>query len=163
MLPGMTEATPTFVVRPLERRDRDALLGMWCALWPEHQAAEHAPHVDARIEGKPPVSTLPLQTFVAESAQGALVGFVEVGLRSHANGCDPRTPVAFLEGWYVAPEWRRRGVGRGLVQRAEAWGRAQGAIEIASDTWLDASVSEAAHLALGFEVADRSIEFAKRL
>jgi aminoglycoside 6'-N-acetyltransferase I len=154
--------TKRFSVRELAHGDRDELLAMWRALWPEEEFGQHAGPVDARLIGEK-VSTLPLQTFVAESAHGGLVGFAEVGLRSHANGCDSRTPVAFLEGWYVAPDWRRQGVGRALVQRAEAWGRAQGAIEMASDTWLDASVSESAHLALGFEVADRCIEFKKRL
>jgi aminoglycoside 6'-N-acetyltransferase I len=58
--------------------------------------------------------------------------------------------VAYLEGWYVVPEARRRGVGRALVESAEDWGRAQGCTEFASDALLDNDVSAAAHRALGF-------------
>ena len=90
-------------VRELSAGDRDALLAMWHALWPDDDPAEHAQEVDARIAGKPP-STLPLTTFIAEDAGGHAIGFVEVGLRSHADGCDPARAVAFIEGWYVAPD-----------------------------------------------------------
>jgi aminoglycoside 6'-N-acetyltransferase I len=150
-----------FVVRALERRDRDELLAMWRALWPEEVPGEHEGEVDARVAGSA-IGTLPLVTFVAESSDG-LIGFAEVGLRSHADGCDPARAVAFLEGWFVAAKWRRRGVGAALVRRAEEWGKSQGALEIASDTWFDAQVSEAAHVALGFEVVDRCIHFKKAL
>jgi len=45
------------------------------------------------------------------------VGFVEVSLRPYAEGCDTR-PVGYLEGGYVAPEWRGQGIGRALVEAA---------------------------------------------
>lgn len=154
--------TQPFTLRELQPRDRQALLEMWGALWPEDEPGEHVAELDARIAGAPP-STLPLTTFVAEAADGQLLGFVEVGLRSHANGCDPRTPVAFIEGWFVVPGARRRGVGTALIRQAEAWGREQGAIEIASDTWYDEQGSVTAHQALGFEVVDRCVNFKKNL
>jgi len=59
--------------------------------------------------------------------------------------------VAYLEGWFVAPEPRGQGGGRALVAAAEAWGREQGCRELASDTEHENDVSTAAHLALGFE------------
>jgi aminoglycoside 6'-N-acetyltransferase I len=107
-------------------------------------------------------STLPLVLVVAEIA-GEVVGFIEVGLRSHADGCDTRYPVGFIEGWYVKPEYQRRSVGRALLQSAEQWARAQGARELASDTWIDERPSQRAHEALGFEVVDRCVHFRKSL
>jgi aminoglycoside 6'-N-acetyltransferase I len=107
-------------------------------------------------------STLPLRVFVAE-ADGKVVGFIEVGLRSHADGCDGRRPVGFIEGWYVEPEQRGVGVGRALMQAAEEWARAQGCRELAFDTWIDHEPSQRAHEALGFEVVDRCVNFRKAL
>jgi len=48
------------------------------------------------------------------------VGFLEVGLRSHADGCNPSRPVGYIEGWYVTEDHRRCGVGRNLLAKAEA-------------------------------------------
>jgi aminoglycoside 6'-N-acetyltransferase I len=41
--------------------------------------------------------TLPITILVSQEGD-ALTGFIEVGLRSHADGCDPARPVGFLEG-----------------------------------------------------------------
>ena len=91
-----------------------------------------------------------------------LVGFAELSLRPYAEDCRT-SPVAFLEGWYVAPSMRRRGVGRALVRAAEEWGRAQGCREFGSDTQFDNSASIAAHLALGFDDAGALRSFRKDL
>jgi aminoglycoside 6'-N-acetyltransferase I len=131
------------------------------ALWPDASLEEHQEHAAAIVSGAPP-STLPLVILVAES-EGQVIGFVEVGLRSHADGCDTRFPVGFIEGWYVEPPYQRRGVGRALISAAEEWARSQGARELASDTWVDEAPSERAHAAVGFEVVDRCVHFRKAL
>ena len=87
---------------------------------------------------------------MACSDDATLVGFAEVSRRAGAEGCEPG-PVAYLEGWYVAPDFRRSGVGRALVAAGEAWARAEGLRELASDTELANEASAAAHRALGFD------------
>ena len=131
------------------------------ALWPDGSIEEHARELRAILRGESP-GTLPYRIFVAEKA-GAIVGFVEVGLRSHAEDCDPRQPVGFLEGWFVVESERRSGVGRALVAAAEQWARDQGCIEMASNTWLDAGVSQKAHQAVGYEIVERTVHFRKKL
>lgn len=148
-------------IRPARARDEQAIAALRAALWPEGSLEEHAEETRAIVAGAPK-STMPLAIFVAEQAR-ALVGFVEVGLRSHADGCDPTRPVGFVEGWYVADSHRGRGVGRALLRAAEDWSREQGCRELASDTWLDNEASQAAHVALGFEVVDRCVHFKKPL
>lgn len=147
------------IVRAARAADLDAIAEQCVQLWPDGSFAEHRAHAAAIVAGTPP-STLPLALFVALEGT-RIVGFVEVGLRSHANGCDPIRPVGFIEGWFVAADSRRRGVGRQLVEHAESWAAAQGATELASDTWIDAEVSQHAHAALGFEVVDRCVDFRK--
>jgi len=97
------------------------------------------------------------------SLDGGLIGFVDVGLRSHADGCDPARLAGFIEGWFVDAAFRRRGIGAALIGAAENWACSQGCVEMASDTWIGHDESESAHLALGFEIVDRCIHFRKRL
>lgn len=132
------------------------------ALWPESSASEHEREVEGVLKGKSP-GTLPLVALVAESPDGALLGFVEIGLRSHADGCDPRKLVGFVEGWFVVERERRKGVGKQLMEAAEEWARGQGCAEMASDTWIDNEVSQRAHEALKFEVVDRCVHYRKAL
>ena len=102
-----------FYVRVAQPSDHDPLVRMREALWPTASAEEHAREVTAILDGKAPV-TLPLIILVAEASDGSLVGFLEVDLRSHADGCNPVRPVGYVEGWYVAESHRHRGIGRKL-------------------------------------------------
>jgi aminoglycoside 6'-N-acetyltransferase I len=65
--------------------------------------------------------------------------------------------------WYVAAAHRRSGVGAALVRASEAWARAQGCVEFASDVEIENAVGIAAHLALGFAETDRVVCFRKDL
>jgi len=140
--------------------DRLHLARMRALLWPEWPAENHAKEVDAILSGR--FGTLPLVILVAES-RGEPVGFLEVGLRSHADGCDPARPVGFLEGWFVEEAWRNQGIGKALMTAAEDWARSQGCREMASDTWIGNELSQRAHEALGFEVVDRCVNYRKKL
>lgn len=107
--------------------------------------------------------SLPLAELVCDAGDGTLLGFLEVGLRSHADGCDPVRPVGYVEGWYVAGSHRRQGIGAQLLRAAEEWARSKGCREMASDALLENEVSQRAHQALGFTVAARSVLFRKSL
>jgi aminoglycoside 6'-N-acetyltransferase I len=154
-------ASPSAHVRLGGAADTDVVARMFFELWPEGPLAEHREDAASILAGAPP-STMPLVVLVAEKS-GRVVGFIEVGLRSHADGCDTRQPVGFVEGWYVEPAHRGTGVGRALMSKAEDWARAQGCRELASDTWIDHEPSQRAHEALGFEVVDRCVNFRKAL
>jgi aminoglycoside 6'-N-acetyltransferase I len=71
--------------------------------------------------------------------------------------------VAFLEGIFVWPEARGKGVAKALVTRAEDWGRQCGCTEFASDAALDNLASLDMHAALGFEETRRVVYFKKLL
>jgi aminoglycoside 6'-N-acetyltransferase I len=149
-------------IRLAHLSDHDQLVPMRVALWPQSSAEEHARELTQILEGNAPV-TLPLVILVAEAGDRTLAGFLEADLRSHADGCDPSRPVGYIEGWYVAENYRRRGVGRKLLAAAEDWARNQGCLEIASDTWIDNEISQRAHEALGYEVVDRCVHYRKTL
>jgi aminoglycoside 6'-N-acetyltransferase I len=95
-----------------------------------------------------------------------VVGFAEATLRhSYVNGCDtmPGSPVAFLEGIYVKPDRRRRGIARALCERVADWARPRGVNEFASDALIDNHASHALHRALGFTETERVVFFRRTL
>jgi len=95
--------------------------------------------------------------FVAYGHDREPVGFAEAALRTdYVNGAQS-SPVAFLEGLYVAPRARRRGVGRALVGEVCRWARALGCREVASDALLGNEASQAVHRALGFAETERVV------
>lgn len=82
-------------IRPAQPSDLEALASMCEALWPISSAEEHAKELRLILTGKAAL-TMPITILVAEASDGTLVGFVEVDLRSHADGCDPSQPVGYL-------------------------------------------------------------------
>jgi aminoglycoside 6'-N-acetyltransferase I len=126
------------------------------SLWPG-SLADHDEETRRCFDGR---TETPI-VFVAETS-GALVGFLELDFRRYAPGCRS-SPVPFIEGWYVEPAFRRRGIGRALVAAAEAYAREAGHAEIASDVEVDNDGSLAAHGALGYEEVERIVCFRRSL
>ena len=152
---------PIVVIRPAHASDCSEIARMRAALWPDSPAEEHARELQPILDGTSPIP-FSLVNFVAE-ASGQLVGFLEVDLRSHADGCDPTRPVGYIEGWYIDPEWRGQGIGRKLLAAAEDWARSHGCHEMASDTWIDNELSQRIHEAAGYTVVDRCVHYRKSL
>jgi aminoglycoside 6'-N-acetyltransferase I len=74
-------------VRQAQHCDRDELARMRVLLWPDRSFEEHLTELDAALSHR--VSgTLPVTILVSQNENAALLGFIEVGLRSHADGCD---------------------------------------------------------------------------
>jgi len=143
-------------IRPVQPTDHAEWLRMRLRLW-GGIAEEHTHDIDAYFAT--PQGGI---TFVVERGGGGLCGFIEVSLRNYAEGCQT-SPVAYIEGWYVDEESRRRTLGTCLVQAAEAWARSHGLKEIASDTQLENAISIQAHTALGYEEVERLVCFRKAL
>ncbi len=144
-------------VRRLRQDEFKQWLRMRQALWPQSDVSELRHELEvmwARREHEP--------VFVAERADGSLGGMIEVSLHEQAEGCTT-SPVGYIEGWYVDPDLRRKGVGRRLVAAAEAWAREAGCREMASDTEPDYPISPLAHKHLGYQEAARPLHYRKAL
>lgn len=152
---------PAIRIRPATPADWVELAALRHALWPESPESDHLDELAAILAGRWP-GTLPGAIFVAEQ-DGELTGFLETGLRSHAEGCDPAHPAGYVEGWYVAPAHRRHGIAARLLEAAEAWARSQGCTEMASGARLDDVDSQRVHESLGFEAVERSVQYRKPL
>jgi aminoglycoside 6'-N-acetyltransferase I len=152
----------TVTIRQAEISDQHDLATMCELLWPDASLEEHRRDVEAILQSGR-YGTLPMAILISHDNNGKPAGFIEVGLRSHADGCDTAHPVGFIEGWFVHEAFRKQGIGAALMRAAEDWTRKQGCREIASDTWIDDEMSIDAHQALGFEVVDRCVHFRKPL
>jgi aminoglycoside 6'-N-acetyltransferase I len=147
-------------VHETQAGDGPELAIMMAALWPDGSMLQHETEAAAMIRTRMN-GTLPGTFFVAEALDRKLIGFIQVGLRSHADGCDMDTPVGFVEGWFVEEQWRGAGIGRILMMAAEEGARVRQCREMASDALLDNQPSLRAHSALGFEVVERCVHFRK--
>ncbi len=91
------------------------------------------------------------------------VGFAQCQLRYDYVEGTHSSPVGYLEGIFVAPEYRHKGYARELLHECERWAKEKGCLEFASDCELDNISSLNFHMSIGFEEANRVICFRKEL
>ncbi|HEY6466549.1 MAG TPA: GNAT family N-acetyltransferase [Candidatus Acidoferrales bacterium] len=149
-------------IRRAQLADKAELAKLRALLWPEINPTDNLAEIGHFFTASTS-NALPTTVFVSQHDSGELTGFIEVGLRSHADGCDTARPVGFIEGWFVCESSRNQGIGKQLMRSAEDWARAHGCAEMASDALIDNLRSQRAHEAAGFEIVDRCVHFRKRL
>ncbi len=94
---------------------------------------------------------------------GMPMGFAQCQLRrDYVEGCST-SPVGYLEGIYVEDMYRGRGTARALLAQCEAWAKALGCAEFASDCELTNTQSIAFHKSVGFSEENRIVCFKKEL
>lgn len=144
-----------FDVATLTAADVNEWVALRAQLWPDHPIEEHRRDADELL-GRGERATV----FVAK-ASDVLIGFAEATLRiDYVNGTST-SPVTFLEGLYVLPQYRRGGVARTLCKAVEDWGSHAGCTEFASDALLENEEGRAVHEALGFRETERVVYFLK--
>jgi uncharacterized protein (TIGR00290 family) len=157
-----------YAIRALDRvRDRAELRALFVELQDASRALDPAePAGDAVAD-----AYLPLlfqrcddwrgQVFVAER-DGRLAGFV--GVLSHWPQEEPDEPYAsfaYVSDLVVLPEARRAGVGRALLDRAEAFARAEGAAVLRIDVVAQNAAARSLYSRFGFR--ERTLEMEKVL
>lgn len=154
----MTRRDPGLTIERCASPAHPGWLALRRALWPHCPDEEHRAEM-AGFCAEP----ARFAQFLARDAAGNAAGFVEASVRrDHVNGTQS-PPVGFLEGLYVAPASRGRGVARALVQAAEAWALGAGCREMALDAAIDGEAAHATYRALGYAETERAVFFAKPL
>ena len=147
----------TFIER-CNSLDQPGWLELRLALWPDATAEEHRGYM--AISLAQPDRFLQLMMY---DEQRQPLGFIEGSIRTdYVNGTES-SPVGFIEGVYVVPARRRKGVARQLYAAIADWAKARGCRELASDALIDNEVSQRAHRSLGFRETERVVYFTKDL
>jgi aminoglycoside 6'-N-acetyltransferase I len=127
------------------------------ALWPQCPDTEHETEIAAAAAA--PAKYVQFMAYAGPEP----VGLAEAAVRhDYVNGAQT-SPVVFLEGIYVVPSARRRGIAAQLIAAVSAWAAAAGYRELVSDAQLENVASHALHAALGFEATERVVFFRKAL
>jgi aminoglycoside 6'-N-acetyltransferase I len=138
--------------------DQPGWLQMRMALWTDSTADVHRAYM--AISLAQPERFLQLMMY---DEQHQPIGFIEGAIRGdYVNGTES-SPVGFVEGVFVVPAWRRKGVARQLFAAIGDWAKARGCRELASDALLENEASQRAHRALGFEETERVVYFRRMI
>lgn len=144
-------------IRPVEEKDFSQWLRLRQLLWDELNEQEHREEMH-QIYGNPDTQLV----LVAECETGEIVGFLEASIRPFAEDC-VTDKVGYLEGWFVKPEFRKKGIGRALVEEAEDWARSHGCMEMASDSEISNELSILVHSRLGYKETSCLVHWRKEL
>ena len=150
------QAAETVSVRPLRETDLNEWFRLRKSLWDETHDEDHKEEMFDILDHTD------TQLVLFADVGGRLIGFLEASIRPFVEDCET-DHVGYLEGWFVEPQFRKRGVGRELVRQAEAWARSKGCTEMASDAELGNDESLSAHQNLGYKETSRLVHLRKEL
>ena len=137
-------------------QDAAVLADLALMLWPNHDATE------LRDEFAEILKSEEAACFLAYEA-GVPVGFAQCQLRHDYVEGTQTSPVGYLEGIFVQPEFRHRGLAKQLLGACESWAKEKGCLEFARDCELGNDGSLNFHLSMGFAEANRIVCFTKKL
>ena len=145
-------------IKDCSSEDQSDWVSLRAALWPDTSLAEHLEEMrDLLARPEKYVQ------FIAYSELKTPLGFVEASLRhDYVNGTNS-SPVAFLEGIYVVPDFRNIGIAARFFSVVEDWACSIGCSELASDAALGNLTSHQVHHAMGFKETERVVYFSKNL
>ncbi|MDH8677488.1 GNAT family N-acetyltransferase [Fusibacter bizertensis] len=141
-------------IQPLNLVYLDDLTSMGIDLWPENEYHELRDEFEA-------LSALDDQVIYLAIMDDLPIGFVHASLRNDYVEGATNSPVGYIEGIYVIPEFRRKNVSKDLVTQAQIWAIQKGCTQMASDIEDDNQQSQAFHQALGFREVNRLICYIK--
>lgn len=132
------------------------LISLVLALWPECTFDEEWESYQSLLTATDEVC------YLAKEGP-SYIGFIHLTLRTDYVEGASHSPVAYVEGLYVKPEFQQRGTGRLLMRAGEDWAWEKHCQEMASDTEVENAESLAFHEKLGFEEANRIVCLIKTL
>lgn len=87
------------------------------------------------------------------------VAFINLALRHDYVEGTEHSPVGYVEGIYVKPQYRNKGIARKLIEFAKDWSNGHGCYELASDCEITNIDSRAFHNKIGFDEVNTIVCF----
>lgn len=145
-----------FFISALQPSNIQVVASLATQLWPDTSLDEMLSHYQEVLE-------LGEGTCFLAYQEGQPIGFVELSIRNdYVEGAD-ELPVAYIEGLYIASDYRQQGLGQMLITRAEQWAVQHGFKQLCSDVEIENQLSILFHEKAGFSEAARIVCFVKNL
>jgi aminoglycoside 6'-N-acetyltransferase I len=116
------------LIRNVHRADVAAWERLRSELWPDG-AESHKAEIEEFFAG---TIAEPQAVLFAEDDAGTVMAFAELSLRRDIPGLEGQL-TGYVEGLYVVPEFRLRGIARALLVASRVWAREQRCVAFASD------------------------------
>jgi aminoglycoside 6'-N-acetyltransferase I len=123
-----TTAVKEIVIRAVRPSDTAAWVKLRTALWPDG-AEDHPREVAQFFAG---MIDEPNAAFIVENPAGKPIAILELSIREDVQGLEGKR-AGYVEGLYVIPELRHRGIAADLLHTSLNWARENQCVAFASD------------------------------
>lgn len=144
------------MIQKAEIKDINLLASLASLMWNNHTFNE-------LIEEFSKIMSSKKAQFFIKYENDIPAGFAQCQLRYDYVEGSETSPVGYLEGIFVKPEYRGKGYAKELLTECELWAKDNGCCEFASDCEINNKNSFQFHKAMNFTEANRIICFIKKL
>jgi len=144
------------IIEKLAGKNIEALAQLMVELWLECELLEEGTNCHRILSSENETSFL-------VKKKSEYLGFIYLSIRTDYVEGATSSPVAYVEGIYVKPEFQRSGIAGKLVELGEDWGIRKGCSQLGSDTDITNNTSIRFHQKAGFKETNRIVCFLKDL
>ena len=137
------------MIVPVSKENEQEWAALCVALWPEVDTEE-------RIRDR---MDIPLEYEFLYYVNDEAIAFLSLSLRHDYVEGMTSSPIGYVEGIYVKPNSRGKGIAKELIEFAKKWTLEKGCKQLASDVELDNEGSRMFHNQVGFKELGRMICF----
>ncbi|MBH0160738.1 aminoglycoside 6'-N-acetyltransferase [Fictibacillus sp. 26RED30] len=143
-------------IKEAKEHDLDSLTELALALWPDIE------FIDLRKEFKQLLNS-DKDKVIVYLMHAKLIAFIHISVRSDYVEGSKDSLTGFIEGIYVKPEYRKKGISKKLIEKGESWLKTKGCSQIGSDIEQSNDTSYHFHKSVGFKEVNRLIAFIKEI
>ncbi len=142
----------------ISKKDFKEWLELGVALWPHYKDKK----IELREEFINILESKNQTAFLCKKEE-KLIAFINISIRFDYVEGSNSSPVAYIEGIYVEPKYRKQWLAKKLIKITEKWALNKGCKQLASDTELENINSQKFHINLGFKEVNRIVNFIKTI